>query len=165
MKKIAALFLTFCILPGLLSLVGCQPKETVSDGEDHPVRTVIALDENNVWKYLNVSETGNGAAPGEKEPTSFEITGVLDYALYEDVVLTFDVIYYSEGQKEEDYQSYSMRIGCNAAGDARFETYENGLTVASVGRLLGIDGELVSFGYYYRKIQLRSVTGNVIYTQ
>lgn len=58
-----------------------------------------------------------------------------------------------------------MRIACNTAGDAEFETYYNGITTVSVEKLLGIDGELVSLENFNRKIQFKSVTGKVSYTQ
>ena len=67
--------------------------------------------------------------------------------------------------KDEDYQSYTMKIGCNAAGDAKFETNYLGLTNVTVGKCLGTDGELVSFENYNWKVHLLSVTGKVIYTQ
>ena len=92
--------------------------------------------------------------------------GTVSYThLYEDVVFTFEVIYYTNGQKEEEYQSYTMRIGCNAAGDAKFETDYLGLTDVTVGKLLGRDGELVSLENYNWKLHFVSVTGKVIYNQ
>ena len=58
-----------------------------------------------------------------------------------------------------------MRIGCNAAGDAKFETDYLGLTDVTVGKLLGRDGELVSLENYNWKLHFVSVTGKVIYNQ
>ena len=71
----------------------------------------------------------------------------------------------TDGQKEEDYQSYTMKIGCNAAGDAKFETNYLGLTNVTIGKWLGTDCELVSFENYNWKVHFLSVTGKVIYTQ
>ena len=68
-------------------------------------------------------------------------------------------------KRKEDYQSYTMKIGCNAAGDAKFETNYLGLTNVTVGKWLGTDGELVSFENYNWKVHFLSVTGKVIYTQ
>ena len=107
----------------------------------------------------------NNLNAGGKGRFSYDIEGVLDYALYEDVVFTFEVSYYTDGQKEEDYQSYTMKIGCNAAGNAKFETNHLGLTNVTVGKWLGTDGELVSFENYNWKVHFLSVTGKVIYTQ
>jgi len=57
-----------------------------------------------------------------------------------------------------------MRIACNAAGDAAFETTYLGITNVTVGKWLCADGELVSLESYNFKIHLKSVSGKVIYT-
>lgn len=164
MKKILSLFLIISMVLSTLLLVGCQPAEE-PDNDIQPVRTVVELNENNYWKYFEISSDVNNVHAGGDGTFSYEIRGVLDYALYEDVVFTFDVIYYTEGQTDDQYQSYTMRIGCNAAGDAVFETVDDGITLVTVGKYLGIDGELVSFENYNWKIHFKSVTGKVIYTQ
>lgn len=164
MKKTTALLLTLSIILSTLLLAGCKPSELI-DSEKQPERMVIELDENNYWKYFNVSCDTNGVHAGKKDSIICEITGVLSFALYENVVFSFDVFYYTDDQTDDEYQSYTMRIGCNAAGDAKFETFYNGITSTSVGKWLGIDGELVSFENYNRKINIKSVTGKVIYTQ
>ncbi len=164
MKKSTSFFLILGIVFAALCLVGCQQSENYAN-EIPLSRTVIDLNENNYWEYINVSNKNNGVGAGEKDSIVYAITGVLDYALYEDVVFSFDVVYYTDGQSEKEYQRYTMRIGCNAAGDAEFETYSLGITNVSVGKLLGIDGELVNLENYNRKIELKSVTGKIIYTQ
>lgn len=153
------LLIAICSLSAF-TLAGCQPEGEPED-ENLPVRTVVELNENNYWKYINVSHSAN--YDDEKASISYEISGVLDYALYENVVISFDVIYYTEGQSEEEYKSYTMRIACNAAGDAVFETTNLGITNVTVGKWLGVDGELVSFENYKWKIHMKSVTGKVIY--
>ena len=163
MKKIISLFLIISLLLFALSLVGCKSNEE-PDNENQPTRTVVELNENNYWKYFEVSSDANNVHAGGDGTFSYEIRGILDYALYGDVVFTFDVIYYTEGQTDDEYQSYTMRIGCNAAGDAVFETTHLGITNVTVGKYLGIDGQLVSFENYNWKIHFKSVTGNVIYT-
>ena len=163
MKKILSLFMVVSILLSTLLLVSCQPAEE-PDNENRPIRTVVELNENNYWKYFEVSSYANNVHAGGDGTFGYEIMGVLNYALYEDVVFTFDVIYYTEGQTDDQYQSYTMRIGCNAAGDAMFETTHLGITNVTVGKYLGIDGELVSFENYNWKIHFKSVTGKVIYT-
>ena len=162
MKKYISLILAMIIcLTSLLALVSCQPKEPTAN-ENEPTRTVIELDENNYWKYFNVRQSGN--TDDEKPAVFHEINGVLDYALYEDVVFAFDVIYYTDGQTDDQYQSYTMRIACNAAGDAAFETTYLGITNVTIGKWLGADGELVSLASYNWKIHFKSVSGKVIYT-
>lgn len=161
-NKLISIFIVMIIgLTSLFALVGCQPEETTAN-ENQPTRTVVELNESNYWKYLNVNHSES--YDEENASVFYEINGVLDFALYEDVVFLFDVIYYTDGQSEEEYQSYTMRIACNAAGDAAFETNYLGLTNVTVGKWLGADGELVSLASYNWKIHLKSVSGKVIYT-
>ncbi|MBR7116982.1 MAG: hypothetical protein IKC87_04660 [Clostridia bacterium] len=162
MKRILSLLMVVSILLSTLLFVSCQPTEE-PDNENQPIRTVVELNENNYWKYFEISFDSNNVHAGGDGTFGYKIMGVLDYALYEDAVFTFDVIYYTEGQTDDQYQSYTMRIGCNAAGDAVFETTHLGMTNVTVGKYLGIDGELVSFENYNWKIHFKSVTGKVIY--
>ncbi len=164
MKKGITIILILCLALSAFVLTGCKASDKIPT-ENNDSKTVIELDDRNYWKYFNVSYGRNGVHQGNYESITYEITGVLDYALYEDIVFSFDVIYYNDGQTEKDYQSYTMRVGCNAAGDASFETMYNGITEVTVGKLLGIDGELVSFENYNRKVVLKSVSGKVIYKQ
>lgn len=161
MKKTISLLLVVISLFSMLTFVGCQQEEPAMN-ENQLTQTVVELNENNYWKYFNVHQSGN---IDDEKPTVFhEINGVLDYALYEDVVFAFDVIYYTDGQSDDQYQSYTMRIACNAAGDAAFETTYLGLTNVSIGKWLGADGKLVSLANYHWKIHFKSVSGKVIYT-
>ncbi len=162
MKKIASALLILSVLLTALSFVGCQAQED-PDNENQPGRTVVELNENNYWKYFQITSGVNNVHAGGKGSISYEIRGVLDYALYEDVVFSFDVIYYTEGQTDDEYQSYTMRIACNAAGEAAFETTYLGITDVRVGKCLGFDGELVSFENYNWKVHFKSVAGKVIY--
>ena len=164
MKKSIALFFACIIVLTALLLTGCQISGN-GDEKGQTTRTVVGLNENNYWKYFTVNYDMNNLNAGEKGRFSYDIEGVLNYALYEDVVFTFEVSYYTDGQKEEDYQSYTMKIGCNAAGNAKFETNYLGLTTVTVGKWLGADGELVSFENYNWKVNFLSIEGKVIYTQ
>ena len=158
MKKIFSFFigvmLMFCI-------VGCGTNSESSNGRT-TTNTVIELNENNYWKYFNVFQSEN--IDDEKPTIFYEIQGVLDYALYEDVVFAFDVIYYIDGQTDDEYQSYTMRIACNLAGDAAFETTYLGHTNVTIGKWLGADGELVSLENYNWKIHFNSISGKVTYS-
>lgn len=154
MKKIVVLLSLILIF----SMVGCKSNGENSD-DDRPAKTIIELNENNYWKYITVK------ASSASVYAMYEINGVLEFALYEDVVFEFDVIYYTDGQPEEDYKSYTMLIACNASGDASFSTLSSGVTNVSIGKWLGIkEGELVSLENYKWKIHFKSVSGNVIYS-
>jgi len=164
MKSLISLILVMIIgLTAAVALTGCQPLvESMDDNQANT--TVIELNDNNYWKYIDVNYDSTKVSAGEKSSISYEINGVLDFALYEDVVFFFDVIFYTDGQAEEEYQSYTMRIACNAAGDAAFETTNLGITDVTVGKWLGIDGKLVSLENYNWKIHFKSISGKVIYT-
>ena len=164
MKKSIAIFLACIIVLTAFFLTGCQMSGN-GDEKGQTTRTVVELNENNYWKYFTVNYDMNNLNAGGKGQFNYDIEGVLDYALYEDVVFTFEVSYYTDGQKEEEYQSYTMKIGCNAAGNAKFETNHLGLTNVTVGKWLGTDGELVSFENYNWKVNFLSIEGKVIYTQ
>lgn len=142
-----------------LLLTGCFAGDDSDEEPDYAYESVV-LDDNNYWKYLNVGTDIRMASDG-KQSIYYTIEGVLDFALYEDVILSFDVIYYVDGATEADYSSYTMRIACNAAGGSEFETTSLETTNVTVGKWLGADGELVSLVNYNWKINLRTVTGTV----
>ncbi|MBQ3016600.1 MAG: hypothetical protein IJD79_07460 [Clostridia bacterium] len=165
MKKLTSLLLIITLLVlSLFIFSGCKNSNSTDKEEKIPVRTEIELNEYNYWKYINVTTDIGSVFAGGKGSISYNINGVLDFALYEDVVFIFDVIYYRDGQTEEEYQGYTMSIACNAAGDAAFETTYLGITNVTVGKWLGTSGNLVSFENYNWKIHFKSVSGKVIYT-
>lgn len=167
MKRNFAVFFACVIALTALLFTGCQSSDKDGGGSEkvqQSTQTVVELDENNYWKYFTVTYDMNNLYPSGKGRFSYDIKGVLDYALYDEVVFSFDVFYYTDGQKVEDYQSYTMQIACNAAGCAEFETNYLGITNVTVGKWLGANDKLASFENYHWKIQLNSVAGKVIYS-
>lgn len=79
-------------------------------------------------------------------------------------MITFELVYYTPDQTEDEYGSYTMLIALNAAGDAEFETTHLGTTGVTLGKWHGFNGELVNLRNYNRKINVKSITGKVIYT-
>ena len=57
-----------------------------------------------------------------------------------------------------------MFIKLNTAGDAVFETTYLGITNVTLRKWNGVNGELVNLLNYNRKIMVKSITGNIIYT-
>ena len=90
MKKSIALFFACIIVLTALLLTGCQISGN-GDEKGQTTRTVVELNENNYWKYFTVNYDMNNLNAGEKGRFSYDIEGVLNYALYEDVVFTFEV--------------------------------------------------------------------------
>lgn len=89
------------------------------------------------------------------------ISGVLSHAVYEDVVLTFQVQRYPN--KGEEMIAYEVRVLLNAAGEAAFKIDTGGLA-----RILNGKGECgydahAELSSHNRDIQLKSVEGKVIY--
>ncbi len=146
MKRIFGLLIGLILM---FSMTGCKSKGS---------KTTIELNEDNYWKYITVTGMEVGGV------ASYVIEGVLMCAVYEDVVFSFDVIYYTDGQAEEDYNSYTMLIACTASGDARFTTYSSGITNVATGKWMGIsDGELINLENYKWKMQFHTVSGKVVY--
>lgn len=85
MKKVLHYFwrIVSIVLTALL-LTGCQPSDNGNDKEQ-PTRTVVELNENNYWKYFTVSYDMNNLNAGGKGRFCYDIKGVLDYALYEEL--------------------------------------------------------------------------------
>ncbi len=79
-------------------------------------------------------------------------------------MITFELVYYTPDQTEDECGSYTMLIALNAAGDAEFETTHFGTTGVTLGKWNGFNGELVNLHNYNRKINVKSITGKVIYT-
>ncbi len=162
MKKALSMILVLCLVFSVFAFTGCAP--TVEEpNENQPIRHTVDLTVDNLWKYVDVSITGNGANAGSDVSIFGSIKGVLDFALYENVVIAFDVIYYTPDMTEDEYQSYTMLIALNAAGDAEFETTYLGTTSVTLGKWNGYKGELVNLKNYNRKIYVQSVTGTVSY--
>lgn len=155
MKRAQSFLLALVLCLSVLS--GCAARQT---------RHVVELNDENLWKYLAISLTTDFVDAESESPLECSIRGVLDYALYEDVVLTFDVVYYKpETPAVPDQKCYTVSIALNAAGDAEFEIPYHGLVQIKNG--LGNISEYGSSGELYwfkRSLRLNSVSGTVTYT-
>ena len=153
MKKIVSLLLVLIIsIISMPLLFGCQTKE-------NPKTNIIEIDNNNYWKYFNVTGVSSG---GSYQNSFYKIEGILNFALYDNIIIAYDVIYYQVGDSEEEYKSYTIYIECNAAGNASFTVFSENIYVG-VGKLVKIDGEQVDLESYNWKVQFKSISGNVIY--
>ena len=155
MKRALSFLLALVLCLSVLS--GCAVRQT---------RHVVELNNENLWKYLSVSLTTDFVDAESEAPLACSIRGVLDYALYEDVVLTFEVVYYKpETPTVSDQKSYTVAIALNAAGDAEFEIPYHGLVQIKNGvgqvRDYGSSTELY---WFKRSLRLNSVSGTVTYT-
>ncbi len=123
--------------------------------------TVVELTKTNVWEYV-VIDYINGYVRAEKEDSlRCSISGALSHAVYEDVVLIFQVQRYPNDKG--DAFRYDVEVKLNAAGEAELEIGYSGLP-----RILNGKGEYDFDGHtelYWnnRDLQLKAVSGKVIY--
>ena len=154
MRKLASVVLALSIF--LLCFSGCGAK-------DHKqTRRVVELNNSNCWKYLTITEGTTVAEPQTETALSGSIRGVLDYAYYEDVVVTYELAVRTNGAEWNDAKRYEVQVKLNAAGDAEFEIVYNGIAVPSVGSAM-IENPMELYGFY-RNLFFKSVSGKVIYT-
>ena len=127
-------------------------------------RNVVDLTESNLWQYVSISEI-TSFVPAESEASlECNVNGVLDYAFYEDVVLTFEVSYFKPGEVGPAIKNEPVVVALNAAGEAHFVVEYSGLARA-VDREGYVKSMAVGELYWFnRTIRLKSVSGKVIYT-
>lgn len=141
----------------LLCLCGCSSAE--KNYEKQEFETIIELNEENYWKYFNVNGSGSGLI------AIYHITGVLDFALYEDVVFEYDIVYHDKNESEVNQKSFTIKIGCNASGDASFTISSTGNGNVTIGKWYGVvSGESVNLEKYQWEVKFKSITGKVKYT-
>lgn len=154
MRKVASILLVLSIC--LLCLSGCEVKD------NKQTRRVVELDNSNWWTYLTIAEGTTVAAPQTETALSGSIRGVLDYAYYEDVVVTYELAVRMNGAEWNNAKRYEVEVKLNAAGDAEFEIVYNGIAVPSIGNA-NIENPMELYGFY-RNLFFKSVSGKVIYT-
>ncbi len=125
--------------------------------------TMVELTMENAWEYLAIDYVQGYVNQSKDDALECSISGVLSHAVYEDVVLTFQVQRYPN--KGEEMMAYEVRILLNAAGEAEFKIYTSGLAIIQNGK-----GECdyqhsghVELHSHNRDLQLKSVEGKVIY--
>ena len=136
---------------------GCSARQT---------RHVVKLTDDNLWQYVAVSPATDFVAAASDAPLTCSIRGVLDYALYENVILTFEVVYYKpEAPTVPDQKSYTISVALNAAGEAEFEVPYHGLALIKNGTGAISDyGASCELYWFNRSLRLKAVSGSVIYT-
>ncbi len=154
MRKLVSIVLVLSIC--LLCLSGCGAKD------NKQTRRVVELNNSNCWKYLTITEGTTVAAPQTETALSGSIRGVLDYAYYEDVVVTYELAVRMDGAEWDNTKRYEVKVKLNAAGDAEFEIEYTGVAVPSIGNA-DIENPMELYGFY-RNLFFKSVSGKVIYT-
>ena len=151
----------FCML---LALVLCFVSLSACNQQaNRQTRNVVELTEGNYSNYLELCYLRDFVPKGDNSNLEVAIKGVLDYAYYEDVVLTFKVKAYTDPTKP--VKEYEINVALNAAGDADFRVEYNGLGIINngIGKQIWQD-DCCELYWFNAKIQLESVSGKIIYT-
>ena len=159
MKK--ALSYLLIVSAFLLCLSGCTAADQTQ------TRRVVELDNSNYWKYLAISADPTKLAEAETETVlTGSVRGVLDYAYYEDVIVTFEVRYRKEraGGSPSDIKSFDVEVELNAAGEAEFKVDYTGIAVAVNGVGSAYVENPAELFWFYRNLDFKSVSGKVIFT-
>ena len=99
----------------LFVLCGCNPPEKESNGGV----TSVGLTLDNMGTYLSYFTTGVDGAPRENYSIAFE--GVLNFALYDNVVVTLNLgLFYTNNSTTRNYQK---ELKLNAAGSGSSTLY------------------------------------------
>ena len=154
MRKLVSIVLVLSIC--LLCLSGCGAKD------NKQTRRVVELNNSNCWQYLTIYEGTTVAETQTETALSGSIRGVLNYAYYEDVVVTYELAVRMNGAEWNNAERYEVKVKLNAAGDAEFEIVSTGIAVASIGSAY-IENPMELYGFY-RNLDFKSVSGKVIYT-
>lgn len=155
MKRVLCVFFALVICFSALS--GCTA------GTDRETRNVVELTESNYSSYLEVCYIRDFVPEESDANLEVAIKGVLEYAYYEDVVLTFKVEAYTDPVKP--VKEYEINVTLNAAGDAEFRVEYNGVGFINngIGKQIRQDDGCELF-WFKAQIRLESVSGKIIYT-
>ena len=156
MKKVVSLVLSVIVFS--LCFCGCAAKDSKQ------TRNVVELNNGNYWEYLNVSKGTTVAAAETETVLTGSIRGALEYAYYEDVVLIYEVIFRKEDEDLSNAKRYEVKVKLNAAGEADFMVDYTG-AAKSLNGMGSAYAEHISELYWFRRnLDLKSVSGKVIYT-
>ena len=121
----------------------------------------MELTRENVWEYLAIDYIQSSVAEDKNDPLRCSISGVLSHAVYEDVVLTFQVDRIPNDGEERI--EYDVRIMLNTAGEAEFQVDTSGLATILIGKGECYTDRPAELLFYRRHIYLKSVEGKVVY--
>lgn len=123
----------------------------------------VELTKQNLWQYVEVAMIDDYVPAKSEESLKCAITGALDQAIYEDVVLTFTVKVYNPDSAGTGRKHYDIEVTLNAGGNAEFE-----VVYAGVAQILNGKGQCrelddaIRLYEFNRGIELTAVKGKVI---
>lgn len=122
---------------------------------------VVELTKENVWEYVVIDYISDYVRAEKEDALRCSISGALSHAVYEDVVLVFQVQRYPNDKGEA--LRYDVEVTLNAAGEAELEIGYSGLPYILNGKgKCDCDGHAELY-WHNRDLQLKSVSGKVIY--
>lgn len=131
----------------------CEQKEIAQPDNSQPYKE-FDLSVDNVNYFFDFKYSKDISA----DQLMYNITGVLDYAYYDNVTITFDVVYTidpNEYNKEKEIYSGEYSIALNAAGDASFYCNDPEL-------LKAIGWDSYNSLYLKRQITVSAVAGKIV---
>lgn len=150
--------LLMSVVLGILTLTGCVDQGTSeSNSANAAERHVVTLTTDNLWYYLDAGS--NIVKPGSSDSVYLTFAGVLGFALYDNVVVKGDLVFYdpTASPAESDYSHYRFDLRLDAAGDGSF-VWEGDVFPASH------PAGTATFFDYTRKTEVEGISGEVIYT-
>ena len=167
MKKI--ILPIIMIIP--FALCGCDNTNKVNNSSKNESSNIIGVETdktkrydidltvNNYWKYLDITGDFEASYYSYKS-LSYSVSGVLSYAYYEDVMITFDYCggYYNSYTNTKNDKEYHANIyaNLNAAGND-----SGSIAYNYVPTNITPEFKDDSFYSYDRKLSIKSITGTI----
>ena len=126
------------------------------------VYQTVELTSVDLWQYVEVAMITDFVPAESEAPLHCAITGALDQAIYEDVVVTFEVTYYKPGESGPAQKCYDVEITLNAGGNAEFEVLSAGISQIVNGKGKSYEADPQELFWFNRSIRVTSARGKVI---
>ena len=141
-----------------LFLCSCNGTEVLSSK-----RYEIKLNKNNYWEYLDISgnldvSANETVSRGVYKNVSCTIEGVLNFAYYENVIVTMDYYIYDSNK---EYHNADVVIELNASGSAFKELQYTFLPENAEPKF---DSQTTNLANYNRKLSLKDITGMIYFS-
>lgn len=165
--KFKYLFPLMLILVCCFVFVGCD-NQTKSNPVDDPYQghIVYELSLDNQWKYFDVVSTRtsvdtfqtlSGIRQCNYDSVYYEIAGLLDFVIYDNVVLTFEYKILDQYDETIEYiATYQLELAANGCGRLS-------IPYTDISEEIQDDFPYDSVGFCKRYLKLKSISGKVVF--